>query len=64
MNPIESGTMFSAQARTCIPLVKTDVNRTIEILQEKQPSSVGQGPREGRGGGEPRGVREWQTKKY
>lgn len=32
MNPIESGTMFSAQARTGIPLVKTDVNRTIEIL--------------------------------
>lgn len=38
--------MFSAQARTGIPLVKTDVNRTIEILQEKQPSG---------GGGEPRG---------
>lgn len=30
MNPIKSGTMFSAQARTGIPLVKTDVNRTIE----------------------------------
>lgn len=32
MNPIESGAMFSAQARTGIPLIKTDVNRTIEIL--------------------------------
>lgn len=38
---IESGTMFSAQARTGIPLVKTDVNRTIKTLQEKQPSRAG-----------------------
>lgn len=36
MNPIKSGTMFSAPARTGIPLVKTDVNRAIETLQEKQ----------------------------
>ena len=39
--------MFSAQARTGIPLVKTDVNRTIGTLQEKEPSRMG-----GRGGSE------------
>lgn len=49
--------MFSAQARTGIPLVKTDVNRTIEILQEKQPSGARSG-----GGSEPRGVRGGKPK--
>lgn len=51
--------MFSAQARTGIPLVKTDVNRTIEILQEKQPSGARSG---GGGGGEPRGMRGGKPK--
>lgn len=49
--------MFSAQARTGIPLVKTDVNRTIKTLQEKQPSGAGS---VGGGGGSewgPQGVR-------
>lgn len=45
--------MFSAQARTGIPLVKTDVNRTIGTLQEKQPSGAGSGGGSERGlGGE------------
>lgn len=41
--------MFSAQARTSIPLVKTDVNRTIKTLQEKQPSGVGVEVNKGQG---------------
>lgn len=43
--------MFSAQARTGIPL-KTDVNRTIGTLKEKQPSGAGSGggSERGRGG--------------
>lgn len=43
MNPIESGTMFSAQARTGIPLIKTDVNRTIEILRRSSRAVWDQG---------------------
>ena len=55
--------MFSAQARTSIPLVKTDVNRTIKTLQEKQPSGVGVGVEvntglRGEGGGEPKNT-DW-----
>ena len=53
--------MFSAQARTSIPLVKTDVNRTIKTLQEKQPSRAGvevnTGLR-GEGGGKPKNT-DW-----
>lgn len=41
--------MFSAQARTSIPLVKTDVNRTIKTLQEKQPNGVGVEVNKGQG---------------
>lgn len=51
--------MFSAQARTGIPLVKTDVNRTMETLQEK---AAGQGVGWGEQGGE--GVRGAANKKY
>lgn len=53
MNSVDwSGTMFSAQARTGIPLVKTDVNRTMETLQEKaveQNWGVGGGEQGGKG---------------
>lgn len=56
------GTMFSSQVGTGIPLAKTDVNRTMEILQEKQLSgarSWGFGVE-----GEPSMVREWHTQNY
>lgn len=63
MNPIESGTMFSAQARTSIPLVKTDVNRTIKRNPTgKAAEQCGTRAKSGEGGGEPRGVRKGSGK--
>lgn len=66
MNPIESGTMFSAQARTGIPLIKTDVNRTIEILRRSSRAVWDQGRewggvevnQEGWGSGKPKNT-DW-----